>query len=188
MDEKKQINRRDFLQLGLRSAAVVSIGLVTGYLATKSSGNNLVWQIDPYRCIQCGKCATSCVKSPSAVKCVHAFKMCGYCNFCSGYFKPNVKQFDTGAEKELCPTKALSRTYIEDPYYKYDINEALCIGCAKCVKGCGAFGNGSLHLQIRQDICDNCNQCSIAKSCPADAIRQISAREPYLLKSGWKKS
>ena len=45
---------------------------------------------------------------------------------------------------------------------EYIIDEELCIGCAKCVKGCAAFGNGSLHLQVRHDRCLNCNECTIA--------------------------
>jgi Na+-translocating ferredoxin:NAD+ oxidoreductase subunit B len=185
--KKSAMNRRDFLQMGLRGAALVGLAGVSGYLIHKSTDDKLVWQIDPYKCQQCGRCATECVLNPSAVKAVHAYKMCGYCNFCSGYFIPNVKDFGTAAEKELCPTKAIQRTFIEEPYYKYDIKEDLCIGCAKCVKGCGAFGNGSFHLQIRHDVCVNCNQCNIAKACPAGAFVRLPAKDAYLLKNGWKK-
>jgi electron transport complex protein RnfB len=58
----------------------------------------------------------------------------------------------------------------------------LCVGCAKCVKGCNAFGNGSLFLQVRHDRCLNCNACAIARACPSDAFRRISADQPYILK------
>src|SRR6185436_15728344 len=88
-----------------------------------------------------------------------------------------------GAENQLCPTAAIKRTYVEDPYYEYTIDEQLCIGCAKCVEGCNRFGNGSLFLQIRHDRCVNCNECSIARVCPGDAFRRqpasrISLRRP----------
>ena len=106
----------------------------------------------------------------------------GYCNLCSGYFKPGTKTLDTGAEKQLCPVNAIKRTFVEDPFYEYTIDESLCIGCGKCVKGCGAFGNGSLQLQIRHHICDNCNECSIARNCPADAFSRVPLTDPYLLK------
>jgi electron transport complex protein RnfB len=58
----------------------------------------------------------------------------------------------------------------------------LCIGCGKCVKGCSAFGNGSLQLQVRQHLCDNCNECSIARHCPSGAYSKIPASDPYRLR------
>jgi len=184
--KNQPMDRREFLNMGLRTVALISLASVGGYLFSKTQSDKLVWQLDPYKCIQCGRCATDCVKNPSAVKCVHAFKMCGYCNLCGGYFRPQVKELNTGAENQLCPTKALKRIYIEKPYFKYDIDEQLCIGCGKCVKGCGAFGNGSLHLQISHNICDHCNECAIAKVCPADAFEQIPASKAYMLKDGWR--
>jgi len=78
---------------------------------------------------------------------------------------------------------AIQRKFVEDPYYEYTIDEALCIGCAKCVDGCNRFGNGSLYLQVRHDRCLNCNECSIARVCPSDAFRRVPASHPYLLKT-----
>ena len=57
-----------------------------------------------------------------------------------------------------------------------------CIGCGICVKGCNAFGNGSMLLQIKHDRCVNCNECAIAKVCPAQAISRVPANKPYLLR------
>jgi electron transport complex protein RnfB len=91
---------------------------------------------------------------------------------------------NTGAENQLCPTGAIKRTFIEDPYFKYDINEDLCIGCGKCVKGCGSFGNGSLQLQIQHELCENCNECAIARECPSNAITRVSSTNPYKLLGG----
>ena len=168
----------------------ISLGLAVGSLGAlalrNSSTNKMVWQIDPFKCTQCGRCATECVKTPSAVKCIHAYSLCGYCDLCGGYFKPNTKQLQTAAEYQLCPTAAIQRKYIEEPYFEYIIDEDLCIGCAKCVKGCTSFGNGSLHLQIRHDLCDNCNECAIARMCPSDAIRRVPANEPYSIKGDFK--
>lgn len=141
-----------------------------------------VWQLDPSKCIQCGRCATECVMTPSAVKCTHVYAMCGYCDLCGGYLKPDSKEISTAAENQLCPTNAIKRKFIEEPFFEYEIVEALCIGCGKCVKGCGAFGNGSLQLQVRHDRCVNCNQCSIARNCPAGAFSRVPASHPYLLK------
>jgi len=35
---------------------------------------------------------------------------------------------------------------------------------------------------VRHSICVHCNQCSIARSCPADAFSRVPAGKPYLLK------
>jgi electron transport complex protein RnfB len=182
MAEDKKYNRRKFIDRGVRLALGVSIAGVGVTLATKVTAKARVWQIDPFKCTQCGRCATECVLSPSAVKCIHAYDLCGYCDLCGGYFKAGAKALETAAEYQLCPTAAIQRKYIEDPYFEYVIDEELCNGCAKCVKGCSSFGNGSLHLQIRHDLCVNCNECSIARNCPSDAIHRIEADEAYLIK------
>lgn len=182
MAEEKKYNRREFINKGARITLGLSLAGVAAVSVTKATPEKWVWQIDPFKCTQCGRCATECVKSPSAVKCVHAYDLCGYCDLCGGYFKPGVSKLETGAEYQLCPTAAIERRFIEEPYFEYIIDEDLCIGCAKCVKGCTSFGNGSLHLQIRHDICDNCNECAIARSCPSDAIIRVPADEPYMIK------
>ncbi len=169
-EKDKGLSRRKFINDGVRlTLGLAVVGTAAFSLKRSASGKDYVWQIDPFKCTQCGRCATECVKSDSAVKCVHAYDLCGYCDLCGGYFKPGAK-LQTGAENQLCPTAAIKRRFIEEPYFEYVIDEELCIGCAKCVKGCSAFGNGSLHLQIRHDLCLNCNQCAISTVCPSEAI------------------
>jgi len=175
-------NRRDFLKSGLAVAAGIGTGAACAALGRRSAGSSYVWQLDPSKCVQCGRCATNCVLSPSAVKCVHAYEICGYCDLCGGYHQPKVKSTETGAENQLCPVGAIKRTFVEDPFYEYVIDEDLCVGCGKCVKGCAAFGNGSLYLQVRHDRCVNCNECSIARQCPADAFRRVPVDQPYIPK------
>ncbi len=119
----------------------------------------------------------------SAVKVVHEHSRCGYCELCFGYYLDQRPDNQEAAENVRCPTDAIKRLYVEEPYYQYTIDEAKCIGCGLCVKGCQAFGNGSLILQARHDRCLNCNQCSIAVQCPAQAWRRVPASEPYLLRS-----
>ncbi len=175
----KDLERRDFLRM-----AAVAAGAGVAWTAVQPEGRAMVWQLDPEKCVQCGRCATNCVLNPSAVKCVHSYRICGYCDLCGGYLQPGAKSLDTGAESQLCPVSAIKRTYIENPYFQYTIDEDLCVGCGKCVKGCGLFGNGSLYLQVKHDLCVNCNECAIARDCPADAFRQVPAETPYLLKTG----
>lgn len=174
-DKSHSTSRREFLFKSLRISAGVALGGMGIFLTKNSTSEELVWQLDPAKCVQCGRCATNCVLTPSAVKCVHVFDMCGYCNLCGGYFRPGTSQLTTAAENQLCPTAAIQRKFVEDPFYEYTIDEDLCIGCGKCVAGCDAFGNGSLQLQVRQDICVNCNQCAIASDCPADAFSRVPA-------------
>jgi electron transport complex protein RnfB len=178
------VNRRQFLRDGARLVALTGAGSLVGLLAGRASAQTLVWQIDPLKCVHCGNCATKCVLEQSAVKCVHAYAQCGYCQLCTGYFEPEPNALTTAAENQQCPTAAIIRTYIEDPYYEYTIDEARCIGCAKCVEGCARFGNGSLFLQIRHDRCVNCNDCAIARSCPTEAIQRVPIGHPYKLKTG----
>ena len=179
---KNKVNRRDVMRVSLNTIAGLTIGGVSGMLIKNSTSKEMVWQLDPNVCIQCEKCSTNCVLPQSAVKCVHSYSMCGYCDLCSGYLEPGAVSRDTGAESQLCPTGAIKRTFIEDPYFQYTIDEELCIGCGKCVKGCGSFGNGSLYLQVRHDLCLNCNECSIAISCPSQAYKRVPADSPYILR------
>ena len=181
-NDPKPLNRREFLRYGLAGAAALTFGGIGGRALTQSKPNATRWQIDPSLCVQCEKCATECVLTPSAVKCFHAFNMCGYCDWCFGYFQSDAKERSTAAENQLCPTGALVRRYVEEPYYQYVIDEPLCIGCGICVKGCNNFGNGSLFLQIDQSLCVHCNDCAIARQCPAGAIVRVDDAHPYLLK------
>jgi len=185
-EEMTLLPRREFFRKGMQCVAVAAIGGTGGYLAVRRTvGARDVWQLDPEKCTQCGKCATNCVLKPSAVKVVHAFAMCGYCDRCTGYFELDTEELNTAAENQLCPVAAIKRTFVEDPYFEYEIDEPLCIGCGKCVEGCRSFGNGSLFLQVRHDRCLNCNECSIAVACPADAFARVPADQVYLYRKGY---
>ena len=181
-----KITRRELVRKGALATGLLGVGGTAALLVPRGGRNGYVWQLDPAKCIQCGNCATKCVLRPSAVKVVHAFALCGYCDLCFGYFPPNFEPDpaieEPGAEAQLCPTQAIIRKWVEGPHFEYTIDEDLCIGCGKCVKGCGNFGNGSLFLQTRHNRCVNCNECAIAIACPAQAWRRVPADHPYLLK------
>jgi electron transport complex protein RnfB len=181
---KSPIARRKFFQMVGSVVAGGSILAVTGVLARRAAvaEASLFWQIDPHKCTQCGRCETHCVLTVSAVKCVHANMVCGYCDLCGGYYRTNVKELNTAAENMMCPTGAIERRFVEEPYFEYTIDETLCNGCGKCVKGCTSFGNGSLYLQVKRELCANCNECEIAKACPANAICRVPYRMAYRLK------
>ncbi len=186
--KNKYRSRREFVRQIGRLAVTLPVAYLSVSVLRKSTAKEFVWQIDPLKCTQCGQCETNCVLTPSAVKCMHAFTMCGYCDLCSGFLRQGVKVMDTAAEHQLCPTNAITRKYVEEPYFEYTIDEDLCTGCAKCVKGCTDFGNGSLHMQIKQELCKNCNQCSIAIACPSDAIQRVPVSQPYKPKQGYKEA
>ena len=176
-------SRREFILTGVRSGSVLAAGSVFAILGRQPARAGMVWQIDPDLCTQCGKCATTCVLQPSAVKCVHTYAMCGYCKLCFGLLKDKRTGNTTSVENNRCPTDAIKRIFVEDPYYEMHIEENLCIGCGICVKGCTRFGNGSMYLQIRHDRCVNCNECSIARECPAGAISRVAVGAPYRFKT-----
>jgi Na+-translocating ferredoxin:NAD+ oxidoreductase subunit B len=182
MEEDNKLKRREFLHKGMRLGIGLGLAGIGTVLARRATAGNLVWQLDSSKCVQCGRCATNCVLKPSAVKCVHVYNMCGYCDLCGGYLRPETRELNTAAESQLCPTSAIKRKFIEEPFFEYTIDEDLCIGCGKCVKGCGAFGNGSLQLQAVHSLCVNCNQCSIARACPADAWSRVPLSVPYMLR------
>jgi len=181
---KSPLARRKFLQtfgsvLAGGTILAASIGLARKVKAGEAS---LFWQIDPHKCNQCGRCETHCVLPVSAVKCIHAYEVCGYCDLCGGYYRSNVKELNTAAENLMCPTGAIQRKFVEEPYFEYAIDESLCNGCGKCVKGCTSFGNGSLYLQVKRELCTDCNECKIATVCPANAITRVSYEMAYKLK------
>jgi len=184
MEEKSELTRQEFLARLGRGASLLLLGGAAGGLAARKVRAGQVWQIDPQKCIQCGQCATHCVLDQSAVKCFHTFAMCGYCELCTGFFEPEPDALDEGAENQLCPVGAIQRRFVEDPYYEYVIDEKRCLGCGRCVKGCRQFGNGSLYLQVRHDVCLNCNQCSIAAACPSHAFVRLPASAPYIPRPG----
>ena len=177
-------DRREFLKTACRGAALLGIGAVAGSLLLRhqAASESTAWQIDPQKCIGCTGCYEHCVLTVSAVKCFHNHAMCGYCELCTGFFDTDPIALSAGAENQLCPTGAIRRLFVEEPYFEYVIDKELCIGCGKCVKGCTRFGNGSLYLQIDHRRCEQCNQCAIAIHCPAQAIARMPATVPYQLK------
>jgi electron transport complex protein RnfB len=183
--DNSPIKRRDFFRrLGsiVAGGAILGMGGVGVSRVVDKEESSEFWQIDPNLCTQCGRCETHCVMPVSAVRCVHAVKVCGYCDLCGGYYRTNAKELNTAAENMICPTGAIHRKFVEDPYFEYTIDEDLCNGCGKCVKGCNSFGNGSLYLQIKQDLCLNCNECKISTVCASNAIKRVSYGTVYYLK------
>ncbi|MBK8977244.1 MAG: 4Fe-4S binding protein [Planctomycetes bacterium] len=189
-----QVSRRDVLRAGGRGAALAGLGVTGAVLVIqhRDAPGELVWQIDPEKCTACGNCETHCVLTPSAVKCLHTHVMCGRCGFCFGYYDlRGGSEAHAGVEYQLCPTDAIRREYLGGPYFEYLIEEADCIACGLCVKGCTGSGNGSLYLQVRHPMpaalrgatpdgtCVNCNQCAIAVACPSDAFVRVPASDPY---------
>ncbi len=176
------LTRREFLTGVGRGASLLAVGAAGGALASRAQAEPTVWQIDPWKCTFCGRCATHCVLTPSAVKCVQDYAICGYCRVCFGYFLPQAQEYNSAAENQICPTGAIRRRFVHEPYYEYSIITERCVGCAKCVKPCAELGNGSLYLQVLHDRCVNCNECSIAAACPGEAFVRVPASRPYVIK------
>ncbi len=149
-----------------------------------------------------GRCATECVLPHSAVKVVNDFNVCGYCFICPAYFDVNsdvysyeeaeaLGPYPDGTSREgthsklICPQDAIARRVVGevdlgDPYnnfFEYTIDEAKCNGCGLCVEACKPpMGNASLRLEVRHNLCLDCNQCAIAPNCPPKAYYRGSVR------------
>lgn len=184
MSEGKKTTRKEFLAQCGRGVGFLLLGGTVGSLASRNVRGGSVWQIEPDKCTQCGQCATHCVLDQSAVKCFQDFPLCGYCEFCTGFLELEPHSRNEGAENQICPVGAIKRTFVMEPYFEYAIDEDRCIGCGRCVETCVNFGNGSFYLQVRHDVCENCNECAIAQSCPADAFVRTPATKPYLSRQG----
>jgi len=185
----KQPTRRNVLGYVARGAGLLALGGPIFYL-TKRAGAEGVWYIDPTKCVNirlgatgvevCERCATTCVLPLSAVRAVNEYKDCGRCCICPAYYDVQSEVGPDGLPtKKLCPRDAIERTLIgdadpDDPlnnFYEYVIDEKLCNGCGKCVMACKEpAGLSSIHLEVRYDLCVDCNRCSIAQVCPDDAL------------------
>ena len=175
-----------------RGAAVAGMGVTAGYLVQKAEGQ-IVWQIDPGKCINsklgeggkaCDLCLKQCVVTQSAVRAVNEFSKCGRCYLCPAYFSVTSAVNRDGLPSEkLCPRDAIVRKPIgeadpKDPannFYEYVIDETKCDGCGKCAMACKEpAGLGSIQLRVRHDLCIDCNNCSISIACPKDAVKQLT--------------
>ena len=181
--------RRDVLGHAARGTGLLVLGGAAVYL-TRRAGAEGVWYIDPTKCVNirlgatgvevCDKCATECVLALSAVRAVNEYRKCGRCCICPAYFDVFSEVGPDGLpSRKLCPRDAIKREPIgevdpDDPlnnFYEYIIDEALCNGCGKCVLACKEpAGLSSIRLEVRYDLCTDCNRCSIAIACPDDAL------------------
>lgn len=140
------------------------------------------WQIDPNKCLYCGRCETACVRKPSAAKAINDPKKCSNCVVCYGHItNKNIEsdRIDSHGER-VCPHDAVLRRNFcggPDGMFLYAHDHGRCTGCSKCVKECTEKGTASMFMIIRPDLCLGCNECSIAAACPHEAIEHIP-REP----------
>ncbi|MEW6745071.1 MAG: ferredoxin [Planctomycetota bacterium] len=184
-----KLTRREVLGHVARGAGLMVLGGSLVYL-TKRAGAAGAWTIDPTKCVNirlgatgieaCVLCSTDCVLQISAVKAVNEYAKCGRCCICPAYYDVTSETGPDGLPMgRRCPRDAIERNPIgevdpHDPlnnFYEYVIKEEHCNGCGKCVLACKEpAGLGSIRLEVRHDLCTDCNRCSIAAVCPDDAI------------------
>lgn len=196
---EKPSTRRQFLKGCARYCGAAAVAGAAGGLVWKRAEADKVWQIDPDVCEICrdnldrdgwAKCATECVLKRSAVRAVNDYSICGYCLICPAYHDVNSDPDDFGVPTgKVCPQDAIIRKPVGmvdpmDPannFFEYSIDETKCNGCGICVENCKPpMGNASLRLEVRHNLCLDCNECSIAQACPYEAF----ARKPVAGESG----
>ncbi len=190
MSEKK--SRREALGLAARGVALVGLGGAAIHLFRRPAGES-AWQLDPNKCVNsqlgvvgveaCDVCAVECVLPLSAVRAINESAICGRCYICPAYFDVKSAVDEEGLPSEkLCPRDAIERYPIgwvdpDDPannYYEYVIDEERCNGCGLCVMACKEpAGLSSIQLEVRHDLCVDCNRCTISGVCPEDALDRI---------------
>jgi len=186
-----QKTRRQILTSTVRGAGLLTLGGAAVYLGSKTETEG-AWQIDPEKCVNirlgatnhdvCELCAENCVLPISAVRADNDHLKCGRCCICPAYYDITSPMDQDGLpSQKLCPRDAIERKAIGfvdeyDPlnnFYEYTIDEELCNGCGRCAMGCKEpAGLGSIRIEVRHNLCLQCNRCTIAEECPDDAYRQ----------------
>ncbi len=183
--EKRQPDRRAFLADSLRVAGALGVGGAMAALAVRKGRlGKLVWQLDPAKCIACGNCATHCVLDESAVKCVHSFVMCGYCDLCTGYFRPATTTLNSGAENQLCPTGAIQRSLRRGPLFRVHDRRAVVHrlrqvreGVQRLRQRLDLLAGAARPLSELQRVCD-CGGLPLAGLPPRPGRRSLPPEDP----------
>lgn len=164
------MKRRDFIKLASQAIGGTALFGSAGFLLKDAVNGNLPL-IDPEKCLGCGRCSSSCIFTPSAVKCYNIDEVCDHCTACYGYHvDTDADPIDKSAL--VCPEDAIirqARSEFEGGF-TYTIDQNKCIGCGKCVRLCWKHGNRSMRLVVNHNTCRRCNKCQIANVCDGGAF------------------
>jgi len=167
------MDRREFLQAALLSAAAVKLAACTDVTcdpAVEACAARYPFFVNADVCTACGKCVPQCGKK--------AFKLKG---------DPNVVTIDPlrctrcGACFLACQGQgyhAVIETLAGDNRYMYEIDQDLCQKCLACHKVCPALPDKAIvqsnleRSRIDQVMCTHCGECVELSFCPFGAINE----------------
>jgi electron transport complex protein RnfB len=174
-DVPRTISRRKILFTAAKALGPVLLGGSSLVSLLHCAARGHAWRIDPSQCIACGKCGTTCVLGTSAVRCVPVSVSNPQDTNCGACYQPRARQRSDDAENRICPTNALRRIELGSGGCAYSVDRKLCNGCGACVRQDRKSGDGSLVLEVQQDLCMHCNECAIARQCPKNAWIRMPA-------------
>lgn len=172
------MQRRDFLRLGLFSAAALKLAAACRDAecdpSEESCAARYPFYVDDAACTACGRCVPRCGKK--------AFKLAGEPN--RVYIDP-TRCTRCGACFMACENQgyfAVQRTMAGDGRYVYEIDPDLCQRCLACYRSCPATPEKAVvqsnlnRTRIDQTRCSHCGECVELTFCPFGAIHENRPR------------
>ncbi len=166
------MDRREFLQASLLSAAALKLAACTGATcdpAVEDCAQRYPFFVKTGTCTACGKCIPQCGKK--------AFGIPGGPNIVTIDFTRCTRCGSCFLACEAAGYHAVIETQVPDGFM-YEIDQELCQKCLNCYKVCPALPVKAItqstqqRSRIDQTKCTHCGECVELSFCPFGAINE----------------